>query len=800
MSKFVLFFFVFPIFIYAQSKTVTLSGKIQDSQSKIGIPYLNILLKNASDSTFVSGTISDENGFFTITSLKKGKYILEASYLGYKTHQQSVLIGQLSDYLDLGTIDMFENSQEINEITVTAKQNEIAAKMDKKTYSVAGTVSQSGGSVLQVMSNLPSVTVSQDGKVQLRGSDKVTILIDGKQTALTGFDSQKGLDNLPASSIESIEIINNPSSKYDANGNAGIVNIIFKKDKKNGFHGQFGFALGAGALWVRRENLPNIRPQFEKTPKYNPSVSLNYRKNKINLFFQGDRLYTKTLNKNEFSTRKYNDGTFILQQVKRNRTTTYETVKTGVDYNFDAQNTLSISGLFNRETIDDRGDNPYFLGDLNNLYRLWQFIEDEVKYTASATSTFVHKFAQAGHYLQFNGNYYFHREDEKYFFSNFLPTSEGSDAFALLSDEHVGEASIDYIKPLKQGRFETGMKFRKRSIPTNMQFFAGANSPIDTNAGGWATYKELIPAVYGNYVFETTKFEIESGLRMEYVKVNYEVNPNHNTYTSDGYSYTQPFPNVRFAYKINDVNKVSLFYNRRVDRPNEVDIRIFPKYDEPELLKVGNPTLKPQFTNTLELGYKNILSKGSFYAAVYHRITDGTITRIATRVPNAVILYNVFQNAGRSFNTGLEVIFQQKPIKWLSFTTSANVYRNIINAFSVNNKYPAPTLFTAAKQQRVSVNFKVNATILLKNGYETQVSSIYLAPDIVPQGKVLQRYSLDFGVKKQIRKGRGEIFLNATDVLNTMQLRKEILGNDFVLISEDYYETQLVRLGFGWKF
>ncbi len=795
-----LFFFFILITLLGQNKSVTLSGKIQESAKKTALPYVNVLLKTSKDSVFVAGTITNEEGFFTFSELKKGNYTLETTLVGYKNHKQAVLVGELSPFLDLGTISMFEDNQTLGEVVVTAKQDEISAKMDKKSYSVADNTSQSGGSVLQAMSNLPSVTVSQDGKVQLRGSDKVMVLIDGKQTALTGFDSQKGLDNIPSSAIERIEIINNPSAKYDANGNAGIINIIFKKNKKDGFTGQIGLAGGLGALWIKNENLPTIRPQFQNTPKLNPSVSINYRNKKINAFLQGDWLYTQTLNKNEFSTRVYKNGETIYQQVKRNRTTTYATAKAGLDYSFNDQNTLTISGLFNREKIDDKGDNPYFKQDLTNRYRLWQFVEDEVKYTASATAAFVHKFKQPGHSLNINGNYYFHREDEKYAFTNILPAFTGTDAFKLLSDEHVFDLNMDYVRPLSTGRLETGLKLRRRSIPTNMQFFAGQNSPIDVNAGGWANYDETIPALYGNYVFETPKLEFEGGIRLEYVKVDYEVNPNHNTYKSDGYSYTQPFPNLRFAYKINNNNKFSLFFNRRVDRPNEVDIRIFPKYDEPELIKVGNPTLKPQFTNTIELGYKKIMPKGSFYAAAYHRIIDGTITRIATQVPNSVLLYNIFQNADRSYNTGLEVILQQNATKWLSFTASANVYQNTINAFSVTNKYPAPTVYSSEKQQRTSGNAKLNTQLRLPKGFETQISAVYLAPDIIPQGTIDSRFALDLGIKKSIQQGKGELFFNATDLLNTMQITKVIQGTTFTLYSTDYYETQVIRVGYSYKF
>jgi outer membrane receptor protein involved in Fe transport len=300
-----------------------------------------------------------------------------------------------------------------------------------------------------------------------------------------------------------------------------------------------------------------------------------------------------------------------------------------------------------------------------------------------ATAAYQHKFKQAGHLLNIGFNYTFHREDEKYYFDNILPTYTGKDAFKLLSDEHVADFNIDYIKPLKYGRLETGFKFRKRDIPTNMQFFPGLNSPLDTNAGGWATYKEIIPALYGNYVFENKLFEAEVGLRLEYVGLQYDVNPNHNTYKSDGYNYTQPFPNVRLAYKVNDRNKLTLFYNRRVDRPNEVDIRIFPKYDDAEIVKVGNPALRPQFTNSFELGYKTSWNKGYFYTAAYHRFVEGTITRISSIVPNSTLIYSIFQNAGKSYNTGLEIVLSQEVSKWYSFNLNINAYHNQINAFTV---------------------------------------------------------------------------------------------------------------------
>jgi len=783
----------------AQNKLVTVSGNTKDKTTKLALPFVNVSLKTSNDNTLVTGTITNEEGRFTLANIKSGNYILEFSFIGYKTKTQSVYVGSLSEFLDQGTIELEEDATTLQEVVVVAKSNTISEKMDKKTFSMADNISQSGGSVLQSIQNLPGVTV-QDGKVQIRGNDKVTVLIDGKQTALTGFGNQSGLDNIPASAIDKIEIINNPSAKYDANGNAGIINIIYKKNKKEGFNGKVGFTSGLGALWERKENLPTIRPQYSLTPKVNPTLSLNYRKNKINAFFQGDYLYTETLNKNEFVTRTYNDGTIINQQLKRNRNTHFTTIKSGIDWNINERNTLTVSGLFGSEKIIDNGDQPFFNADYSERLRLWTFLEDELKTTYMATAAYQHKFKEAGHLMNIGLNYTFHREDEKYFFDNILPNSTSKDAFKLLSDESVVDFNIDYIKPLKYGRIETGFKFRNRIIPTNMQFFPGVNSPLDASAGGEATYEEIIPAVYGNYIYETDKIEAEIGLRLEYLDLEYEVNPNHPTYRTDGYSYFEPFPNFRFAYKINDNNKLSLFYNRRIDRPNEVDIRIFPKYDDAEIIKVGNPALRPQFTNLVELGFKRNLKKGYLYSALYHRFSNATITRIASTVPNSNLIYAIFQNVNKSSNTGVEMVLSQNIAKWYSSNLNLNAYYNQIGAFTVHNLYPQPNTFSAEKQDVFSGNIKWNNTLHLTKKVDAQLTAIYLAPDIIPQGKIKSRFSIDLGLKKSVQNGKGEFFINATDLLNTLVIKKEIQGQNFSYTSNDYYETQVVRLGYNYKF
>lgn len=793
-------FVLLPLGLFAQNSLVNISGTIKDNSSNELLPFVNIQLKNEADSSFVAGTVSDDNGFFNLSGIHPGEYLLELSSIGYSNQSSPIFIGSSSNFIDLGVIKMAADVELLNEVMVTAKKDAVSGSLDKKSYSVDDNVSQIGGSVLQSMANLPGVT-TQDGQIQLRGNSKVVVLIDGKQTAITGFCNQKGLDNIPASAVSKIEIINNPSAKYDANGNAGIINIILKKDEQYGINGTVGLTAGLGALWVRKENLPGIRPQYQATPKINPALAINYRKKKFNLFFQANNLYKRTLNTNEFVTRSYDDGTIINQQLKRNRNTNFFTSKFGVDWYINEQNSLTISGLFSHESIKDYGDQPFFNGNTEESLRLWQFLEDEVLTATMATIFYEHKFQQPGHKLNIGFNYTFDRENEKYFFTNSMPYFSSEESFHLIADQKVADFTFDYVKPMKHGLLETGFKFRRRIIPTNMQFNPSAyNSVLDTGADGKATYKETIPALYGNYTYEIKKIVAELGLRLEYVDLKYKVDPGHNTYKSDGYNYLQPFPNARFTYKLNDRNKLSVFYSRRVDRPDEVDIRIFPKYDDAEIIKVGNPALQPQFTHSFELGYKNIWKTGYLYGAIYHRISQGTITRIATTVDTTNLIYNISQNAGKSYNTGLEVVFNQDIKDILSINLNVNAYYNQIDAFTVVNKYPVENTFTAGKQEIYTGNVKLNLNFHFARNTDMQLTAIYLAPDIIPQGKIKSRFSMNLGIKKTIQHGKGELLFNATDLFNTMLVRKTIVGNNFNYTSSNYNETQIIRFGYNYKF
>ncbi|ERM83344.1 hypothetical protein P872_15995 [Rhodonellum psychrophilum GCM71 = DSM 17998] len=799
-AVFLIFLLVQSFVSLGQNQEVVVSGIVKSNQDKAAIPFVNVLVQNPKDGSFVAGTISNEEGRFTLAPIKSGEYRIEISHMGYLTSTKNFTVGRLSDFLDLGTFFLEEITTDLDAVTVAGIKEEVEINLDKKTFLLSENISQLGGSALQALQNLPGITVDQNGKVFLRGSDKVSILLEGKQTAITGIGAQSGLENFPASSIESIEIINNPSSKYDASGNAGIINIIFKKEKEEGWNGKVGLIAGMGNLVEKKANLEGIRDQYRFTPKINPSISLNYRKGDLNFFVQGDILSHRQMMKNEFIERIFDNGERIQQQFLENRTQPIYNFKTGIDWTPKERHAFTFSGLFNYRAYTDLGDLPYFDARSGDRIRLWQYYEEEVNQTLFASISHKYSFKQPGHALTTAFNYSFRRKDEVFYFENRQLEFFGTDTTMLVADENIFDLTIDYIKPLKSGRLELGTKQRARVFPNLITFKPGVNSILDPGLDGTAEYQEWLAAIYGNYIYERKNLELEAGLRVEYIKVDYLVDPDHAVYVSDGFSYFEPFPSLRASYFINDLSNFSLFYNRRVDRPEERNLRVFPTYADPEILQIGNPGLTPQFTQSIEAGYKRSWDRGYLYGAAYHRASRNILTRILTSIPGTNRLASIDQNADKGWNTGIELVYNQKIGDNFSLNINSNIYQNKIGAFTLTNAYPSDIAFSRGAESAYTGNIKVNGVLKLPKSVDIQLTAIYLAADIVPQGRIKARYHLDGGITKKIQKGKGEVFLNAADIFNTLVIKYQLEGDGFNVISSDYYESQVFRMGYSYRF
>lgn len=802
MFKQLLYFFISIPALFSQ-ESISISGQLIDADSKAPLAFANVAVHGDGNGELITGAITDEDGRFQILDLPIGDYRLDFSYIGFTTVERKLVAGGLNTVFDLGTISLSPDAQSLEEVEVVGRQATTNAALDKKSFNLEDNIAQSGGSVMDAMKTLPGVTFDQDGKVVLRGSDKVVVLIDGKQSSLTGFGNQKGLSNIPASNIEKIEIINNPSAKYDANGFAGIVNIIYKKEKQTGLNGDVGLSFGLGALGKRRADTPTDLGSFSVNPKVIPSLNLNYRKDKVNYFLQSEFIVQEALPNNEFTTRNYDDGRNIVSQVPENRKQFRSIVNGGIDYEMDDKNSFTFSGLYDRERHIDSAQVAFIDLNTNDRNRFYSWQEEEITRYINATVNYRHKFEQPGHTLSASAQYTQGLEDETYSLNDSSSVRIGTDMTNIRAIENTTSLASDYVRPLSSGRLELGAKLRIRRLPVDYTITPGNQSIIYPDLGTFSDWGENLYAGYVNYVLEKEKYDVETGLRAEQTNVFYDLDPANAYYpNNDKYDYFELFPNVRFTYKLNAHNKISAFYNRRIDRPGEPELRVFPKYDDPELLKVGNPYLRPQFTNSLELAHKYTWGSGSLYSAVYHRMIQDQYMRIYSidnSNPEYDIVNRIYQNTGKATNTGLELLLGQDITNNWKVSGTFNWFSNTIDAYQGTLLFPYERSFSTDKSTANAWNAKVSTEIVLPKDFSIQVTGIYYSDKNIPQGKELSRSSIDLGLKKQLWDKKAELTFSASDILNRFGIRQQISENGFTALYQNYFETQIFRIGFKYK-
>lgn len=781
----------------------TISGQVTTPE-KESVPFATISVSQKT--TAVTATVSDSEGRFAITNLPNGVYQLTVALPGFNPHQREFVIGHLNKALDFGHIALPRAPVVMGAMTVEGQRLTVADTLDRKSFSAAEMIASAAGSALDAMKQLPGVTVDQESKVQLRGSDKVAILIDGKQSALTGFGNQKGLENIPASQIEFIEIINNPSAKYDAAGMAGIVNIVLKPQQKTGLHGEVGFSLGLGQLTRRRADLPTGMPSYARNPKYSPSLNLNYKTARLNLFLQSSWLNQEKLPNNEFSTRTYPNGDMVESQVAENRQQDHYNVKAGFDWYPTDHQTLTVFGLYDYEWHIDTSKVWYFE---NRKYdapiRKWGFRESEGTGLSNLTVQHKFRFVQPGHEL--NSQYLYTKgwEDETYNLyqdaTARFPAITG-DRTVVLAPEYLHQVSSDYLKPLPFGRLEAGVQARFRRMPIT---YTLTRSPGHTallfDYGNWSKWNEDLTAGYANLVSEFKRWDIEAGLRGEYTKVGYKFAPNQY-FQDDAYDYFKPFPNVRLTFKADQNNAVSLFFNRRIDRPGEDILRIFPKYDDPELLKIGNPTLRPQLTNALELAYRLTWPGGAFYAATYHKEISNHYTRIYIQDPtHPNITVKGYSNVPEAANTGLELNFDQNVTKAWKLNLNGNLYRNRIKGYTGQIDFPTPVTYVITSQRDNPWFIKTNNLLTLTPRVKCEIGGAYFSNKATAQGAELSRWGMNIGLRTLWLKNALEVNLTASDLFNRMGLRTRVdQGGGYATFYQNYHETQVISLSSKYKF
>lgn len=778
--------------VSAAQQSATVAGRTVDSTSRAPIALVTVIVVNAASGDTLSGTLTGQDGRFLVRGLMPGRYTVATRFPGFRPAAVSLLVSELNPSYDLGDIPL-GRTPTLATVAVTADAIRTAG-VDSEVYRLGEGATPTTGSVLDALKNVPGVTIDQEGRVLLRGSDRVAILIDGRPSSLTGFGNQRGLDNIPAGNIEAVEIIHNPAARFDAAGMAGIINIVYKQERRRGLSGEVGLSLGMGRFVRQRADLPTDFGSYANNEKVIPSVSLNYNTTKSRTFLQYEALIQDDLPNNEFTTRYYDDGRVIESQVPENRHQTQTIVRLGTDFDVGDANVFSIAGVYDVETHTDRAQVPFILRSTGERERFWFWRERESTGLANVAFNWKRAFRTPGHELDVNLQYSRNWEDEAYFLNEVSSVRTGTDATHVVAPENTIPLTIDYTRPLPNGRLELGAKLQRRWLPVTYTVERGNQSVIYPGLGDFTDWDEDIVAGYANLVRVKDAYTLEAGVRLEQTSVTYTV-PAENIYYEggDAYDYFEIFPNLKLSYSLGGTYRVIAAYNRRIDRPGEPELRIFPKYDDPELLKVGNPYLRPQLTQVLELGLGRQWSNGSATASAYHRdISDAfqRIYAIDSSNANYDIINKIYQNVGRATQTGLHVTAEQQIAEPWRVSGGVNWYVHDVDALQTTLLFPTARPFSAPASRDDTWDLTLNNRFRLPGGQEIQVSFVSYAARNVPQGRERARSSLDLSASWPLARERGDVTFTFTDMLADFAVRRDIQGQGFTALYENLMETQ----------
>ncbi len=789
---FFLFLFSFS-FVFSQPQDDTprpaigkIKGVIQDYKSKLPVEFSTIALYRKKDSTLITGTVADSKGAFEISALEFRRYYMKINFIGYKLLTiDTLMIRPNRIEINMGTILLHTSSEQLDEVEVSTAKSSMTLGIDRKIFNVEKSIVSDGGSAADVLKNIPSVSVDIDGNVSLRGSQNVTVLVDGRPSSITGTNKAQILQQLPASSIESIELITNPSAKYDPDGMSGIINIVLKKNKLVGLNGGVSVSVGT----------------FDK---YSGSANISYRNSKLNVFSNyGFRDNTRT--GSGWSNRQniLADTSYYLnsESDSRQRNISHN-AKAGIDFYLDSKNTLGFSVLGNTGT--EKSTATSFYTEANNTNETQaSYYRDEKSGESPASidynMNFRRTFPKPKQELTFDATYsnssntsitdYSEREyTGKYAVKNNFPFQQNT---TTKSVNGVTNLQLDYTQPLKkQMKIEAGAKTIMRNI--NSKFVSRTYNYtldeflFDTKINNNFQYKENIYAAYATFQGMIKKLGYQVGVRAEQANTSSYLVTTGEQFQNNYFNF---FPSVHLSDKFNKVNELQLSYSRRINRPNTRSLNPFKDMSDPYNVRMGNPYLKPEYINSYELSYMKYWEKAVLTSSIYYRKTEGVISRIKT-IGDSTVSYTTMVNLTSSSSYGFELIAKNDWTKWWNTTASVNLFETVIDGSNVD---------ADLQNNNFSYELKLISNMKLLKNMDVQFTANYSGPSVTPQGHVREIFTMDFGVKKEIFRN-ASLSLNISDLTNTRKMYMESSGINFEQTMMRSRESRVATLTFAYRF
>lgn len=752
-----------------------ITGRIVD-ENQAPIPYATIAIYKTADSTLVNGSTSDDEGQFLIP-IPPGKYYIAIRMISFDdTVISGINVGR--EMLRLGDIRMRSSAQNLEEVQIRGQKSQMELKLDKRVFNVGQDLTSKGSSASEILDNLPSVNVDVEGNVSLRGSGNVIILVDGKPSAIVRSGDPQSLRQLRGDMIEKVEVITNPSARYDAEGEVGIINIVLKKKKQSGFNGSVdlnaGYPLNEGA-----------------------ALNFNYRKNKVNFFFS-EGFNISRFPGSGHSTQSFNlpDTSFsYIRDRVHSRGDLSNTLRLGTDIFFSPKDVLTLSGTYQYANGKNYATITYF--DLNNAGDTTDTVirdedEREIENNVEFNLRFDKQFDSKEHKLTFNLRYSMRDDAEN---SMYNERSAASISNPILQrsinaeNRSMLQAQLDYVYPFaKDGKFETGVKVSARDILNDYTVEQDSNGHWEVLSlfDNTFRYDENIFAAYLMLGNKYGKVSLQGGLRGEYsditttlVKTN-----EHNVQR-----YPNLFPSFFLGYELNKKKTLQLSYSRRISRPHFWFLLPFFTFSDSRNFFSGNPNLKPEFTNSFEINYLQYLEKGSIVTGFYYRHRNDVIDRITT--VDSVGFTRMFPvNLATEKNFGYELSVNYDIRSWWAFNGSFNYYKAITEGSYENRVYNRNTFaWTTRASTKITIAKKLN----------TQATFRYRGPQETTQGQMKGMGSLDLAASMDVLKGNGTLVFSVRDVLNTRKRRVYIDGPGYTSYHEFQWRSRMALLSFNYR-
>ena len=747
----------------------SVSGKVVDAKTQQAIPYATIVIKDIAGAT-VTGGVSDDKGLFLVTKIPEGKNSVEIQFIGYDTYKKEINLVPGNLKQNIGTIKLNEGTAALDEVTVVAETSTITQKVDRKVINVGKDLTSAGTTASEMLNNVPSVSVdSQTGNISLRGNENVRVLVDGKPTNVSAAQL---LQQIPSTSIKSVELITNPSAKYNPEGMSGIINIVLHKNANQGFNGSLNTGVTAGH-YVR----------------YNASTNMNYKTGKVNFF--GNYGYN--------GGERYNFGfvdrpTVNLQNFIFTNDNQSHLVKAGADIYINDKNTLSFYTTQNWFGSEGNGS-VRIRNNANELTSNATNFQDQDNYSQTYNVNYKLDFEKEGHNIEFEGNYTTTDAPEDALNTDAVDPNNGFLNYFndIQNDRENILVNLDYTNPIsKSGKLEIGAEYRTNNTE-NVNLTNQEDNPSST-----FDYDRNIYSGYVNYGHKFGKVTMQLGARFEQYEIVgdfTQVGENDETVTDEIFSV---YPSAFFTYNPSEKNQFQLSYSRRVDRPSIQQVNPIREWSTPLITSIGNSELVPQFTNSVELNYTRKIKGGSLTFGTFYRKINDAISRVTYKDPadpTDVRQILSFANFNNTDAYGIEFSANLKLAKWWRANASIDFYsQKQFGIADLSNDNPEQLEVT-----NEVFNARISNSFTATKNLRFQLFAMYRGPQEDIQWKVDNMWMINAGASLNVLKKKGTITLRVNDIFQGMKFQFNS-SNPFAQNGRFNWESRTTYLGFNYRF